>query len=299
MEKVKIIFLGTGDSIPTKKRNHTSMLLIYKKENILIDCGEGTQRQIKIAKISPHKINKVLITHWHGDHTLGLLGLFQTLALTKYKKTLHIYGPKGTISNLKTLERFLNPYNKINLKIREVSGTFLNEEDFSITAMPMKHEVPSNAYSFKIKDKRRLNKSKIKLLKLPHSPLLKKLQQGKTITYKGKKISPEKISRLEKGKKITFILDTKMNPNAIKLAKNSDLLITESTFSKKDRNLIKNHKHLTSIDAATIAKKSKSKKLILIHISQRYEKNLKTIKKEAQSIFKQTSLAKDFDTITI
>src|SRR3989344_3358273 len=96
MEQIKITFLGTSNAIPTKKRNHTAILLTYKNENILIDCGEGTQRQFKIAEISPAKLTKILITHWHGDHTLGLSGLFQTLAMSDYSKKLEIYGPKNT-----------------------------------------------------------------------------------------------------------------------------------------------------------------------------------------------------------
>src|SRR3990167_8815127 len=106
MEKIKITFLGTGNAIPTKKRNHTAILLTYKNENILIDCGEGTQRQFRIAELSPAKITKILITHWHGDHILGLPGLFETLAMTKYGKTLSIYGPVGT-------KRFIEEINKL------------------------------------------------------------------------------------------------------------------------------------------------------------------------------------------
>src|SRR3989344_5903298 len=96
MEKIKITFLGTGNAVPTEKRNHTAILLNYKSENILIDCGEGTQRQFKYAKLSPNKITKLLITHWHGDHVLGIPGLFQTLAMNDYQKTLEVYGPQKT-----------------------------------------------------------------------------------------------------------------------------------------------------------------------------------------------------------
>ena len=96
MEKIKVTFLGTSNAIPTVKRSHTAILLQYKKENILIDCGEGTQRQFKIAGISPSKLTRILLTHWHGDHVLGLPGLFQTLKMNDYKKTLNLYIPKGT-----------------------------------------------------------------------------------------------------------------------------------------------------------------------------------------------------------
>src|SRR3989344_2886418 len=108
MEKVKITFLGTGDAIPTKLRNHTSILAEIGNETIMIDCGEGTQRQLKIAKISPHKITRLLITHWHGDHILGIPGLLQTLATGNYSKILKIYGPRGTKHHISS--GFLNNF---------------------------------------------------------------------------------------------------------------------------------------------------------------------------------------------
>src|SRR3990167_6903663 len=105
MEKIRVTFLGTGNAIPTEKRNHTAILLQYKNENILIDCGEGTQRQFKIAKLSSNKLTKILLTHWHGDHVLGLPGLFQTLHMDDYQKTLEIYGPKRTEQFIEELKK--------------------------------------------------------------------------------------------------------------------------------------------------------------------------------------------------
>lgn len=298
MEKIKLTFLGTGASIPTKKRNHSSILASFANESILIDCGEGTQRQLKIARISLHKITRILITHWHGDHILGLPGLFETLALSEYKKTLKIYGPKGTKRYLSLIKDFIKGY-KINISVKEVSGKFVDEPSFFIEASSMKHGIPTNAYSIVLKGKTRLDKRKIKKLGLPSSPILRKLLEGKNITYKGKKIKAKSVTYKEKGKKLTFILDTGTNTKAIKLAKNSDLLITESSFSEKEAKKAKEYKHLTSKDAATIAKKSKSKKLILTHISQRYEAKPKSIEDEAKKVFKNTKLAKDFDTLSI
>src|SRR3989338_273469 len=120
MEKIKISFLGTSDSIPTKLRNHSAILLTYKNENILVDCGEGTQRQFKIANISPMKLTRLLITHKHGDHTFGIPGLFQTLNMLNYNKTLKIYGPKGTKNYLSKIKEIANI--EISLETHEVEN---------------------------------------------------------------------------------------------------------------------------------------------------------------------------------
>jgi len=295
MEKTKITFFGTSDAIPTKLRNHSAILLSFSSENILFDCGEGTQRQFKIAGISPTKLTRIFISHWHGDHILGLPGLFETLAMSNYSKTLKIYGPKGTKHFLSIIQNLITGYH-INLEIHEVeSGIILDEKDFQIEATPLAHGLPTLGYAFIIKDKIRLKKDKLKKLKLPNSPLLKQLQQGKDIIIDNKKIKAKEVSYKEKGKKITIILDTSLNPNCIALAKNSDILITEASFSVKETKYAKEYKHLTSKDAATIAKKSKSKKLLLTHISQRYEHRLILIQKEARKIFKNAFVVKDFD----
>lgn len=296
MEKAKIIFLGTGDAVPTKKRNHTSILLNFKSENILIDCGEGTQRQIKKANINPCSITRILITHWHGDHILGIPGLLKTLALIKCNKTIKLYGPRGTKRYMALLEELMAF--DIPLEVHEVSDEkFIETPDFYIETKPMLHTAPSNAYSFVIKDKKRLDKEKLKKYALPNSPLLKKLQQGQNIIFNGKKISSSQIAYIEKGKKFTFILDTAQNENAVELAKNSDILIIESTFLKNEEDQAVKFRHLTLEQAVKTAKKAKVKSLILTHISQRYENNLSEIEKEAKKLFKNASLAKDFDVL--
>ncbi len=299
MENIRITFLGTGGAIPTKKRNHPSILVSLKNESILLDCGEGTQRQFKQANLSASQISKILISHRHGDHTFGLPGLLRTLAMQNYRRTLQIFGPSGTSNLIKQISDLIRGHEKINLDVKEISGKFLNEKNYSIEASPMQHDTPCNAYSITLKDKIRLDKKKLKKLGLPNSPLIKKLQEGKSIKHNGKTISSKSVSYIEKGKKITYIADTTYNENAVKLAKNSDIVICESTFLEKDAERAKDYKHMTAKQAATIAKKSKSKKLVLFHISQRYEKDFSPILKEAKSVFKNTMLSHDLMSLEI
>lgn len=301
MENAKVLFLGTSDAKPTKSRNHTSILLSYKNENILVDCGEGTQRQLKIAGVSAHKITKILITHKHGDHTFGLPGLLSSLALDKFSGTIKIYGPRGIKEYMNDVMKLVSVYAGFSVKIEvhEVAGKFLETKDFQIEAESMSHGTPANAYAFIIKDRVHLDKAKLKKLKVPNCPLLGDLHRGKDIVFNGKKIKASSVRYSEKGKKISFVLDTSINENAIKLAKDSNLLITEASFSEEELMRAKEYKHMTAMQAAQIAKKSNSKKLILTHISQRYENNFSIIEKEAKKVFKNVSLAKDFMSVEI
>ena len=298
MEKIKLSFLGTSDSIPTKDRNHTSILLSYKNENILVDCGEGTQRQFRKAQINPGKLTSILITHWHGDHILGLPGLLQTLAMQGYSKTLKIYGPKHTKSFLEEIMKMFVFVGKIKYEVKEVEGKFLNLDDFMLNAFPLKHGTFCNGYSFIEKDKLKLNKQKLRKLNLPNSPLIKKLAEGKDIIHNNKKISSKGVTYLQKGRKISFIFDTGYSESIITNVKDSDILISESTYEKRDHSLAIKHHHLTSAQAAEIAKKAKVKKLILTHISQRYP-SFFHIEKEAKKIFKNAHLVKDLEIIEI
>ena len=285
--------------VPTKDRNHTSILLTYNAENILIDCGEGTQRQLKIANINPCKITKILLTHIHGDHTLGLPGLIQTLGANNYQKTLEIYGPKNTKNFINNILKTFHLENKIKLTTTEIDKRkFLETKEFYLEALPLKHSTYTLAYSFTEKDKRKINLSYTKKFDLTKHPLLGELQKGKDITFKGKKITADKATILKKGKKISFIFDTELTQNCIEISKNADLLIAEATYESDLEEKAKEYQHLTSEQSALIAKKARVKALILTHFSQRYKTPDQSLK-EAKKIFKNTQAAKDFLEINI
>lgn len=294
-EKIKIVFLGTGSAVPTVRRNHPSIYLEYKGEGILFDCGEGTQRQIRKAKINPCKISKIFITHWHGDHVLGLPGLIQTLILNGYSKTLELYGPEGTYRMMDAYQQlFIKKGNAFSINVNEITQKKLEFDNFYIMSEKMEHDCPCLAYSFNVPEKTRIDKKKLEKLKLPNSPLISELLKGKTITLNGKKVDGKKIIYKEQKKKITYITDTSLIKDLSEFAKDSDVIISESTYSGEEEELAKKHKHLTSTQIAQVAKKSNSKKLILFHLSQRYE-NPKQILDESKKIFKETVIAEDLD----
>jgi len=298
-EKVKFTFLGTSAQIPTAKRNHTSMLLTYKGENILIDCGEGTQRQFRKMKLNPCKITRILLTHIHGDHTFGLPGLLATLSSSGYSRELFVYGPRGTKKFLSGFLGMKYLEKKFPLKIFEVQGKFFEDKEFFLEAKSMAHGIPCNAYSFVIKNKRRIDKKKLEKSKLPVGPLIEDLRKGKDVLHEGKKYKSKGFTYLEKGKKISFVLDTSMNSKIISFVKDSDLLIMESSFDSNLKQQAKEHLHLTAEQDGEIAKKSNSKKLILTHISERYENNVGILLNDAKKKFKNVSIANDFDVVEI
>ena len=299
--KIKITFLGTSGVIPTAKRNHISIFLEYGGDGVLIDCGEGTQRQFRKAKLNPGKITKILITHWHGDHVLGIPGLLQTLALSGYKKTLEIYGPSGTKEHIKEIFKVFHFVNEIKIEIKEVDreGIFFENKDFYLEARKMTHGCSCNAYNFIEKGKIRIDKKKLERAKLPSGPLLQKIKEGKDIVYQGKKYKSKDLIYIQGEKKISFVLDTSFNDKIVPFVKDSDLLIIESTYADDMEETAQDYKHLTSTQSAEIAKKAKTKKMILTHVSQRYDKNPTILLNESRKIFKDSFLAEDLDVVEV
>ena len=296
---MQLTFLGTSAMVPTKERNHSSALISYGSEGILIDCGEGTQRQIKIAGIKPSKVTKILISHWHGDHVLGIPGLIQTLAKNGYDKVLEIYGPEGTKEKITNMFKAFSFEDKIETKIHEITKKrFFEGNDFFLEALPLEHGIITIGFSFIEKDKRRINVDAVRKLGIPDGPLLGKLQSGKSITFKEKKITPEQATYVVNGKKISFIADTVPCNNALELAMNSDILVCESTYADKLEEKAAEYMHMTSKQAGLLANQAKAKKLILTHFSQRY-KTMEEIEDDAKDVFSNTICAYDFMKIKI
>ncbi len=286
----KLVFLGTSASIPTKTRNLPAIYLKYKNYDILFDCGEGTQRQMIFSKLSPMKTDIICITHNHADHYLGIYGMIQTMQLLGREKPLTIITPFET--GLKN--------SKLSFEINEIiikKETTFDFKDFQITAFKVKHIESSYGFVFKEKDTYNLIKEKLKEVGLYNSPLCKKLKEDGKITINNKTIYLEEVAKLKKGIKITYSGDTMFCENLIKHAKDSDLLIHDSTFIEKD--LAEDMNHSCVKDACLSAKLSNSKKLILTHISPRYEKTPELIIEEAKKYFNNTILAHDFMEVSL
>jgi len=296
---MKIVFLGTGAMVPTKDRNVQSIYLEHTGEGILVDCGEGTQRQMNIAGINRQKVKKVLISHWHGDHVSGLVGLIQTLGNIDVPGILKIFGPKGSkeyfthlISSCAFDLRLTIELEEINPK-GDVPTTFFENDRYELQAVNLKHSVPCLAYSLIEKDRRLINMKKATELGLKEGPHIGALQRGETITHNKKTITPEMVSKIKKGKKVSFVLDTEACSAVNNVVRNANLLISEATYTSELDEKAEEYKHMTAQTIAQIASQENVKKLILTHFSQRY-KSVEPIEEDARKVFPETECAFDF-----
>jgi ribonuclease Z len=291
---MEIIILGTSSMVPTAERNHPGIIVCSGTERILVDCGEGIQRQLKIANFSLTKITRILISHWHGDHVLGLPGLLQSLNSSIGSKEIFIYGPKGLKSHIKDMMKAFPFDCNFKITVTEIErGKFLDNNNIQIESLPLKHGINTIGFLFSEPTQRKIKIPYIKRKKIPFGPLLGKLQEGYDITWKGKKISSRDATKSILGKKLAIISDTAPCKEAELLAKNADLLICESTYSEISSPNKGKHLHLTAKQAAEIALRSKVKKLILTHFSARYKDSAPLIK-EARRVFPKVNSAKDF-----
>jgi ribonuclease Z len=302
MTQLRIIFLGTGGSWPTVKRNVSSLALKRDSEILLFDCGEGTQRQFQQSNLSYMQVSNIFITHFHGDHFLGLPGLIQTMQLNDRDKPLHIYGPKGMedlTHHLLTLGYFRPSYEIIAHEI--INGDEIEFEEYSIHVLKVKHNVP--AFSYCLQEHQRpgkFNKPKALELEVPEGPLFSKLQGGQAITLaNGKKITPDMIlGPSRNGRKIVISGDTMPCEEMVAFSKNADVLVHEATFDSELGDIAKEYGHTTAAQAAEIAKKAGVEKLFLVHISPRYL-DYRVIENDARKIFIQSFVPKDFQEIEI
>ncbi len=291
---MEIVFLGTSSMVPTKERNHSGIFLSYENVGMLVDCGEGTQRQLKIAGIRPSKVNKILITHWHGDHTLGVPGLLQTLGKSEYEDTLEIYGPKGTKKIIDGIFEMYVLEEKLDYKVKDIDeNVFFKSDSYKLEALEMDHRIKCLGFSFVENEKRKILTDKIKKFGVPFGPMIGKLQSGLSVTYKGKTIKPDDVSERVKGRKISILGDTRPCNNAVKLAEDADIMICEATYLHDLLDKAEEFKHMTAREAALLAHKANAKKLILTHFSQRY-KDTDLIRQEAKEFFNNVECAYDF-----
>jgi len=296
---MRLTVLGTSASTPSKERNLSAIMLNFEGLNYLFDCPEGTQRQLMKAKSSYMKIHAIFLSHFHGDHILGLPGLLATMSMHQRDYPLFVFGPKGVKEKVqKALEISLL---KVNFEIKAIEvkeGKIFEEEKFFVECFKLNHEIPCYGFVFKEKDSLgQFQREKALKLGIPEGPLWSQLHKGIKVKVGKKTFKPEDVidvSKKKTGKKISFVFDTLANNSYINKIKDSDVLFHESTFLEKLKDRAKETMHSTAKDASKIAAKAKVKKLVLFHFSPRH-KDTEKFDIEAREFFGNVVAAKDLE----
>ncbi|MFD1125644.1 ribonuclease Z [Lentilactobacillus raoultii] len=307
---MQIEFLGTGAGSPGKFRNVSSLALKLLDEINsvwLFDVGEGTQHQILRSTIRPRKIDKIFISHLHGDHIFGLPGLLSSRSFQGGTEPLDIYGPKGIREYVEVSLKISASHLTYKIRFHELTsktnGLIFKSDKFSVYAAPLDHGILSIGYRIVEHDHPgELMVDKLIKLHVPSGPIYGRLKAGETVTLDDGRVidGHQMIGPAQPGRIVTIIGDTRKTENSVKLAQNADVLVHESTLSKSEAKLARSHYHSTNVQAAQIAKKAHVKKLLLNHISARYTgKSVHELEKQARAVFPNTKVVKDFDVFDI
>ncbi|MGX7058807.1 ribonuclease Z [Vagococcus humatus] len=305
---MELQFLGTGAGVPSKQRNVTSIALkLLDERNAvwLFDCGESTQQQILQTAIRPRKIEKIFITHLHGDHIFGLPGLLSSRSFQGGETPLTIVGPKGIKEFVETSLKISESHVSYPIIYNEIdeTGTIFKDHQFEVVCLPLDHRIKCYGYRIIETDHEgELQVAQLKELNVPSGPVYGQLKRGETVQLEDGRVlnGQDFLGPAQKGRVVTILGDTRRTPNAEQLAKDADVLVHESTFNQAEQKLAKAYFHSTTVDAATVAKKAGVNRLLLTHISARYVgAEALNLEKEAKKVFKNSQVVRDFDTIEI
>jgi ribonuclease Z len=300
----EILFLGTSASAPSAKRGLSAQIVKHDEYRFLIDCGEGTQRQILQSGTGFKNLTRILLTHGHLDHILGLGGLMSTFLRWEAVDELDIFGGRSALDRVHDLVygvvlRGNQP--PMPLRLNEIKpGTFFESDDFTVTAFPVTHRGPDClGYSFEVKARRPFLPAKADELGVPFGPERRDLVAGNEIILPdGKRVKPDDVlGPVQKGVKLVVVGDAGKTEDLLEVSKDADALVIESTYLDEEAEMARQFSHLTARQGAELAVKAGVKKLILTHISRRYRG--KDVLKEAQAIFPNTAVARDFDSFQI
>lgn len=289
-----LTILGCSSQQPTRFRNHGAYLLRWNDEGLLFDPGEGTQRQFIFANIAPPVVKRIFISHFHGDHCLGLGSVLMRLNLDNVTHPIHCYYPASGKKYFDRLRYGSIYHERINVVEHPVSEAGLVEDDgkFRIEAAFLEHGVENIGWRITEADTRKFENDKLAEYGI-RGPLVKELQAKGSITIGERVVTLEDVSWIRHGDSFAVVIDTVPCQSAIDLARGASMLLCESTYLDEHRDLARMHHHLTAKQAAMIAKEAGAKKLILTHFSARYQ-NLKPFENEARTIFPETDVADDF-----
>ena len=298
---MQIVFLGTSGSWPTPKRNVSAIAVKRGPEVILFDCGEGTQRQFMASKLSFMQVSRVFLTHFHGDHFLGLPGLMQSMNFFGRESPLEVYGPAGAedlVAKLLSLGHFKAGY---PVHARDLApGDRVDCGEYAVTAFEAVHTVPGLGYALEEKPRAgRFDLERATALGIPAGPLYSRLQEGQPVTVKGRTVTPDEVlGPPRRGRKIVYTGDSMPHEVLVTMARGADVLIHDATSDAALEEKANRYGHSSSRQAAAVAKEAGVGLLVLTHMSPRYE-DPSTLLGDAKAVFERVQLADDFAEIDV
>ncbi len=298
MSEREITVLGTASQVPTRERNHHGLVLRWDDAMVLFDPGEGTQRQMRHADITPSRLTHVLITHFHGDHCLGLPGVLQRMALDGTEAPLEIHYPAGGQDHMDALLHLSPVEDRVLVRQRPSEpGHLLDAPPFALEARRLDHGAETLGWRLWEPDGRTLLPERLEAAGV-HGPAVGELQRLGAVTIAGRTVRLEDVSVPRPGQSLAFVMDTRWCDAALELARDVDVLICEATFLERHADLADRYAHLTAAQAAVLAREAGAASLVLTHFSQRYP-DLRAVAAEARSRFEPVTVARDLDRIPL
>jgi ribonuclease Z len=298
-----LTFLGTSASVPSAERNHPGLLVEVGSDRILVDCGEGTQRQLLRSGAGFRRLDRLLLTHGHFDHVLGIPGLLSTLRLQQSGDIMRIHGGPRTLDVVARMLAGLWDQGRapISLELLPLAeGQVIDAGEFTVHCFPVRHrDTDSFGFCFESRARRHLVSDRLAALGVPDGPVRKDLAEGRPVTLEdGRTIDPEQVlGPPARAKKLVVVGDTETTEGLSDHVRDADLLVIEATFLERDSAIALDYGHLTAAKAAEFAAKSNVKQLVLTHVSGRYPEA--DILAEAAKSFPNSRVAADFDHIVI
>jgi ribonuclease Z len=299
MSARELVVLGTASQVPTRYRNHNGYLLLWDDEGLLFDPGEGTQRQMIYAEVSASQITKILVTHFHGDHCLGLASMVQRISLDRVPHEVEVYYPASGAAYFERLRHASIFHDVARLAPRPLAaeGTVCTRPAFTIEARRLDHGVETFGYRLQERAGRTMLPAALAEAGV-RGPAVGRLIERGEVEVGGRTVRLDDVSVARPGQSVAFVMDTRPCDAALELARGVDLLVCESTYLSPESADAHDHGHMTAADAARLARAAGASRLVLTHFSQRYP-SLDAFEREARAIFPDAVAARDGDRVAV